>query len=90
VEANNEASSKLAQSIPVATRFYDLIYHPDETVFLRHGRTTGHPTMNGKSMIVCQAVIAFCKRICQRQLKQLGQDNPETFRTIADVMYRAW
>ena len=48
--------------VPAPTRFYDLIYHPAETVFLRHGRSTGHPTMNGKAMIVNQAMIAFCER----------------------------
>jgi hypothetical protein len=90
IEANNEASSRLAASLPHETRFYDLIYHPEETVFLRHGRLTGHQTMNGKSMIVCQAVIAFCKRICQRQLSQLGKNNAATFRTVAEVMHRTW
>lgn len=90
IEANNRSSDTLAKSIPQATRFYDLIYHPEETVFLRHGRLTGHKTMNGKSMIIRQAVIAFCRRICQRQLAQLGKDNDETFAQVADVMYRAW
>jgi shikimate dehydrogenase len=90
VEANNQASLKLAQSIPPHVRFYDLIYHPQETVFLRHGRLTGHPTMNGKSMIINQAVIAFCKRICNAELQARGVDTPETAKEVLDVMYRAW
>jgi len=90
IEANNRSSETLAQSIPQATRLYDLIYHPEETVFLRHGRMTGHQTMNGKHMIIRQAVIAFCQRICQRQLAQLGKANDATFAQVADVMYRAW
>ena len=90
VEANNRTAEMLAQSIPKDTRFYDLIYHPEETVFLRHGRLTGHQTMNGKNMIVCQAVIAFFRRICHRQLAELTKDNEETFREIARVMYRVW
>ena len=90
IAANNRSSETLAKSIPQDTRFYDLIYHPVETVFLRHGRLSGHKTMNGKSMIVCQAVIAFCKRICQKQLAELGKDNAETFRQITEIMYRAW
>ena len=89
-EANNRSSESLAQSIPQATRFYDLIYHPEETVFLRHGRLSGHQTMNGKHMIIRQAVIAFCHRICQRQLAQLGKYDDATFAQVADVMYRAW
>jgi shikimate dehydrogenase len=90
IETNNRRSETLAAVIPQATRFYDLIYHPEETVFLRHGRVSGHRTMNGKNMIVCQAVIAFCKRICQPQLAQLGKDNDATFSQVAEVMYRAW
>lgn len=90
IEANNRASEALAKSIPRNAGFYDLIYHPEETVFLRHGRLTGHKTMNGKQMIVCQAVLAFCKRICQRQLSKLNKNNEATCREVADVMYRAW
>ena len=41
IEANHEASLKVAERVPAPTRFYDLIYHPAETVFLRHGRSTG-------------------------------------------------
>jgi shikimate 5-dehydrogenase len=81
IAANNRESESLAQSIPQDTRFYDLIYHPEETPFLRHGRLTGHLTMNGKNMIVCQAVIAFCQCICRQQLHHLGKDdldNPST------------
>ncbi len=90
IETNNRRSETLAAAIPQSTRFYDLIYHPEETVFLRHGRMSGHRTMNGKNMIVRQAVIAFCKRICQPQLAHLGKDNDATFSQVADVMYRAW
>lgn len=90
IGANNRSSETLAATIPAATRFYDLIYHPEETVFLRHGRQTGHRTMNGKNMIVCQAVIAFCKRICRRQLISLGKDTPATQRQVAEVMLASW
>lgn len=90
IEANNRSSATLAAGIPAATRFYDLIYHPEETIFLRHGRETGHRTTNGKNMIVCQAVIAFCRRICRQQLQALGKDKPETEREIAEIMYANW
>jgi shikimate dehydrogenase len=90
VEANNQASWTLAKSIPRQVGFYDLIYHPEETVFLRHGRLTGHPTMNGKAMIVNQALIAFCKRICRAALQAKGMDTPEIRKTILEVMHRAW
>jgi shikimate dehydrogenase len=90
IEANNKVSMAIAASIPKAVGFYDLIYHPEETVFLRHGRVTGHPTMTGKGMIINQAAIAFCKHVCSAELRTRGIDNPETFRRILEVMYRAW
>jgi shikimate 5-dehydrogenase len=76
--------------IPPNVPFYDLIYHPEESVFLRHGRMTGHPTMNGKAMIINQAVIAFCERICRSQLQAMRLDKAQTRRQILEVMYRAW
>jgi shikimate dehydrogenase len=90
IDANNEASISLAKSIPEAVRFYDLIYHPEETVFLRHGRLTGHPTMSGKGMIVHQAALAFSNHICATELQSKGIDRPETFKRILETMYSAW
>jgi len=90
IAANNRESESLVQTIPQHTRFYDLIYHPEETVFLRQGRLTGHRTMNGKNMIVCQAAIAFCQCICRQQLHQLGKDDPDTRRRISQVMHASW
>ena len=90
IEANHRASMAIAASIPNSTGFYDLIYHPEETVFLRHGRLTGHRTMNGKAMIINQAVIALCEHVCGDELRLRGIDNAETSRAILEVMYRAW
>lgn len=90
IEANNKVSLAIAASIPAAVGFYDLIYYPEETVFLRHGKQTGHPTMNGKAMIINQAVIALCKHVCSADLRARGIDNVETSREIVKVMYGAW
>jgi shikimate dehydrogenase len=90
IKANNEASLSLAPAIPRSVGFYDLIYHPEETIFLRHGRDTGHRTMNGKAMIVCQAAIAFCSRICRAELQARGIDNEETYRRVLTTMHSAW
>ena len=90
LDANNLVSMALARCISPTARFYDLIYHPEETVFLRHGRITSHPTMNGEAMIVNQAVIAFCKRMCRAELQARGIDTPETSKQILEVMYGAW
>jgi shikimate dehydrogenase len=89
IHANQQASLKLAAEIPAHTAFYDLIYHPEETVFLRHGRSTGHPAMNGKPMIVHQAVLAF-RRICRTELRERKLDTPETHAQILRIMDEAW
>jgi len=39
--------------------FYDLIYNPKETVFLRKARLRGNKTINGKMMFLNQAKYAF-------------------------------
>jgi shikimate dehydrogenase len=90
IASNQQSSLRLAQSIPKDVSFYDLIYQPEETVFLRHGRLTGHRTMNGKAMIISQAVIAFCSHICRAHLSAMGRDNPDTRRSVRDVMYASW
>jgi shikimate 5-dehydrogenase len=89
IEANHKASMRLAKSIPQQAGFYDLIYYPEETVFLRHGRETGHATMNGKAMIVNQAVFAFT-RVCHSELAACGINTPDMHREILEVMYLAW
>mgnify|MGYP001476781242 FL=1 len=39
--------------------FYDLIYNPKETNFLKAGKLLGHQTENGKKMFIYQAAEAF-------------------------------
>ena len=41
------------------TLFYDLIYNPKETNFLKEARLRGNMTMNGKMMFLWQAHMAF-------------------------------
>ena len=41
--------------------FYDLIYNPKETNFLKDARIRGNKTMNGKMMFLWQAHLAFKK-----------------------------
>ena len=90
IEANHRASLALAESIPSHVRFYDLIYHPEETVFLRHGRITGHPTLNGKAMIINQAVIAFANHLCRAHLEAHGMDPITAHKKLLRIMERAW
>jgi shikimate dehydrogenase len=90
VDANNQASMTLARSLPQKVRFFDLIYHPEESIFLRHGRLSGHQTQNGKGMIVCQAVIALCRHICKQHLIESGKDDAATYRAVRQVMAANW
>jgi shikimate dehydrogenase len=90
IQANQRASLALAKEIPASSAFYDLIYHPEETVFLRHGRVTGHRTMNGKAMIVHQAAIAFTEHICKAELRTRKLDISATHGQIVQTMYDAW
>ena len=39
--------------------FYDVIYNPNETPFLKMGKQLGYKTENGKTMFVYQALEAF-------------------------------
>ena len=39
--------------------FYDLIYNPKETNFLKEARLRGNNTMNGQRMFLNQATYAF-------------------------------
>jgi hypothetical protein len=89
IAANQDASLRLAAAIPSESRFYDLIYHPEETVFLRHGRLTGHRTKNGTSMIVHQAAVAF-QRICERELGARGLGTRDMRAKILRTMFEAW
>lgn len=90
IEVNNRASWDLALSIPAETGFCDLVYFPAETVFLRHGRLTGHRTMNGQGMIVAQAVEGLFHKVCRDTFQKLGIYKDETYRRLFEVMYDAW
>jgi shikimate dehydrogenase len=90
ITTNNEESLRLAALIPRDTRFYDLIYHPEETVFLQHARATGHKTMNGKAMIISQAALAFANHVCAEELRARKLDKLETLNSLVEVMYEAW
>ncbi|HEX2230349.1 MAG TPA: shikimate dehydrogenase [Candidatus Binatia bacterium] len=90
IALNNQESLRLAAMVPKEARFYDLIYHPGETVFLRHARMTGHKTMNGKAMIICQAALAFANHVCAEELRARGLDRPDTWKRVVEIMYDAW
>lgn len=90
IEANNRLSIRTALSVPPHVGFCDLIYSPTESVFLRHGRLSGHRTINGKGMNVAQAVEGFFHRVCREYLKKAGKHTPRIHKRIFEVMYEVW
>ena len=56
---NNETISLDFSSLGHGKLFYDVIYNPNETNFLKMGKQLGHRAENGKAMFVYQALEAF-------------------------------
>ncbi|MGH7847994.1 MAG: shikimate dehydrogenase family protein [Candidatus Binatia bacterium] len=90
IESNNRTSLELACEIPSHVVFCDLIYAPPETVFLRHGRYSGHRTLNGKGMIIAQAAQALFHRIARQTLERSGRYAPKVYQHVLEVMFAAW
>ena len=56
---NNETINLDFSGLEGDKLFYDLIYNPHETSFLKMGKQLGYKTENGKTMFVYQALEAF-------------------------------
>jgi len=56
---NNETINLDFSNLGHDKLFYDLIYNPPETDFLKRGKHLGYKTENGKTMFVYQALEAF-------------------------------
>ena len=56
---NNEKINLNFSSLGHDKLFYDIIYNPQETPFLKVGKQLGYKTENGKTMFVYQALEAF-------------------------------
>ncbi len=80
----SDASPWLAEvAIPTGAVFYDIVYYPVQTLFLRQAQEAGQKTVNGLGMVVHQGAVAFeiwtgqkapletMRQVC---LKELGRD----------------
>jgi len=56
---NNETINLNTENIGDGKLFYDVIYNPSETNFLKDGKKLGNQTENGKFMFIYQAFEAF-------------------------------
>lgn len=88
--SNNSEALRLCSKVPMNTAFFDLVYTPTETVYLRHARLTGHRTMNGKGMNIAQAGNAFFHLVFRSWLEKTGQYNEKTFESIVRHMHGVW
>ncbi|MDC1176209.1 shikimate dehydrogenase [Candidatus Pelagibacter sp.] len=59
-------------SISTNKFFYDVIYNPSETNFLKTGRELGNKTLNGKLMFIYQAISAF--KIWHKKTPQIDEN----------------
>ena len=77
---NNESINLDFSKIGNKKLFYDIIYNPNETNFLKEGKKLGNYTENGKLMFIFQALEAFKlwhgvePKINSNILKLLGND----------------
>ena len=56
---NNEAINFNFSDVGENKLFYDVIYNPNETNFLKEGKKLGNQSENGKLMFIYQALEAF-------------------------------
>jgi len=66
-------------------KLFDLIYSPEETTFLRQGKLTGHPTLNGKNMMLWQAVDSFSKIV-----ENIPKVHKVSKQKLLKIMAQAW
>lgn len=89
IVSNTRQSWELMIHLPPTARCFDLIYSPLETVFLQQARLSGHPTMNGKAMNICQAVAGFMK-VMQPWLADTRGGEGDFYAQVQSEMYRVW
>jgi shikimate 5-dehydrogenase len=68
LEHNLRISRQRMKNLRPGAKLFDLIYSPRETPFLKQGRLLGHPGINGRNMVIWQAVSSFLIMLNQRKL----------------------
>lgn len=63
---------------------WDLVYAPEETPFLRIGREKGHGTLNGKSLLIAQAVRSF-EILHENEIKSLAIDRANLLKAFEEA-----
>ena len=80
ISENMTASTRIVGEASPEARFFDVVYDPAETAFLRYARQSGHQTKNGGVMNLAQAVRAF--GICTADL--VDSAYPDSYAVMAE------
>jgi len=87
---NQARSARLLAGVPATTAVMDIIYSPAESVLLRQARLSGHRTLNGRGMNICQAADALFHRVFRRHFEETGRYEPATYGRILRLMAKVW
>jgi shikimate dehydrogenase len=90
IQSNVNKSASLMTQIPAGVRFLDIIYSPLETILLRQARLSGHRTLNGKGMNICQAADAMFHWVFREHFEERDLYRTATYRKIVDRMTSVW
>lgn len=87
---NQARSARLLAQIPTTAAVVDIIYSPLESVLLRQAWLSGHRTLNGRGMNICQAADALFHRVFRRDFEEAGRYEPAMYARILRLMAKVW
>lgn len=90
VMGNLSRSARILSGIDSSVRIMDIVYSPLETSLLKQARLSGHKTLNGKGMNICQAADALFHWVFREHFQEAGCYEPAQYRAIVDRMCSVW
>jgi shikimate 5-dehydrogenase len=90
ISANLERSSRLMGMVPESVRFVDCVSAPAESVLLRQAHRSGHRTMNGKGIRICQIADCLFHKLFRDDLERSGRYGPDLYRRLIEQIWAAW
>jgi shikimate dehydrogenase len=88
IQINTLRSYEMVIQVPASVRFFDVVHTPLETLLLRQARLSGHPTLNGKAMNVCQGVAGFFL-VMRRHISRAGMAEADLYQQVQAKMSEA-
>ncbi len=90
ISDNHSAAFEIINKNGARAAYFDLIYSPVETAFLRQARFTGHKVLNGKGMNIIQAVEAFVPKVLSSYFNREKYDPKIVYGKVFDAMLKVW